>query len=51
MKRFTVSIPKELKEKIDKKPEINWPEIAKKAVLNKLEQLKKFESMVNRGEI
>lgn len=51
MKRFTVSIPKELKEKLDKRPEVNWPEIAKQGVLKKLEQLEKFQKLVNEGKI
>jgi len=51
MKRFTVSIPKELKERIDKMPHINWPQIAKQGVLKKLKQLQKFERLVNQGKI
>jgi hypothetical protein len=41
MKRFTVSIPKELKMELGRMPHINWPEVAKQGVLKKLEQLKK----------
>lgn len=51
MKRFTVSIPEDLKKKIDAMPHINWPEVAKQAVLKKLEQMQKFQSMVNHGRI
>ncbi len=51
MKRFTVSIPKELKEKLDKVPEINWPEVAKEGVIEKLSKLMKFEDLENRGEL
>jgi metal-responsive CopG/Arc/MetJ family transcriptional regulator len=51
MRRFTVSIPNELKEKLDKLPEINWPEVAKEAVVEKLSKLKKFEKLDNGGRL
>ena len=51
MKRFTVSIPKELKDKLDKIPGINWPEVAKEGILEKLFKLEKFEKLENRGEL
>ena len=51
MATFTVSIPKELKERLDKHPEVNWPEYLKGRFAIKLKQLRKFEEMVNRGEI
>jgi len=51
MATFTVSIPKELKEKMDKHPHINWPEYIKERFEIKLKQLRKFEELVNRGEI
>lgn len=51
MKRFTVSIPKELKERLDEMPEVNWPEVAKQAVLEKLAQLLKFEELEAKGEL
>jgi len=49
MKRFTVNIPKELKEKLDSMPEINWPEIAKQGIMKKLESLERFEQTEQRG--
>lgn len=51
MKRFTVSIPKSLKKKLDNMPEINWAEVAKKGVLNKLDSLEKFQMLENRGRL
>ncbi len=51
MKRFTVSIPRELKERIDKMPEINWPEVAKQGILKKLDKLEKFQKLENEGKI
>jgi len=51
MKRFTISIPKELKERLDKRPDVNWAEVAKEGVVEKLKQLVKFEELVNKGVI
>ena len=49
MKRFTVSISKELKEELDEMPEINWPEVAKRGLLKRLAELEKFEALKTRG--
>jgi len=47
----TLSIPKELKGKIDSMPEIKWSEIFRNAVISKVKQLEKFEKLAERGEI
>jgi len=51
MKRLTISIPEELKAKLDKLPEVNWPEVLKTGIIRKLEQLEKFEELVSKGVI
>lgn len=51
MTTFTVSIPDELKKRMDELPEINWPEYLKKRLEIRLKQLQKFEELVSRGEI
>jgi len=51
MKRFTVSVPKELKDEMDMFPDVNWPEIAKNAVLTRLKQLQKFDELIKKGEL
>ncbi|MFH0875603.1 MAG: hypothetical protein V1859_06710 [archaeon] len=51
MATFTVSIPDELKKRLDRHPEINWSEYLKARFAVKLQQLKKFEELVNKGEI
>jgi len=48
MIRTTFSIPKELKERLDKIPEINWPEVFKEGLRKKLEVLEKLRA---RGEL
>ena len=51
MKRFTVSIPKELKKRLDAFPDINWPEVVKEGIKEKVSKLEKFEELENRGEL
>lgn len=51
MATFTVSIPKELKERIDKYPEINLAEYLKKQFQLRLTELIKFEKLKNQGAI
>ena len=50
MKRFTVSIPKEMKNKLDSLPNINWAQVAKEGILEKIKELEEFEKFKNRGE-
>lgn len=51
MRRFTVSIPKELKGKLDAMPEINWSEVAKEGIIEKVKKLEKFEELERKGAI
>ncbi len=45
MPKVTLSIPKELKEKLNKYPELNWSEILRRGIQEKIKNLKKFEDM------
>lgn len=51
MKRVTFSIPKELKEKLDKYPDINWSEVIKEGIKKWVTKLEKFEELQNKGVI
>lgn len=51
MATFTVSIPDDLKKKMDIHPEINWPEYLKKRFEVRLNELKKFEELKNSGKL
>lgn len=51
MATFTVSIPEDLKKKIDAHPEINWAEYLKKRFEVRLNELKKFEELKNAGKL
>lgn len=43
MDRVTFSIPNELKASLAKYPDINWPMVVKKAIVERLSHLEKFE--------
>ena len=51
MANITLSIPEDLKKKMDAMPEIKWSEILRNIIITKVRQLKKFEQMVERGEL
>ena len=44
-------VPDELKKKLDEFPEVNWAEVSRAGIKKKVEQLKKFDELVNRGEL
>lgn len=48
MARITVSIPKWLKERLDKRPDVNWPEVMKEGMRKRLEALQRMRA---RGEL
>ena len=45
MAKVTLSISKELKDKLDKFPELSWSEILRKGIKGKIKKLKKFEKI------
>ena len=51
MTTFTVSIPEELKKKIDAHPEINWAEYLKKRFEERIRELIKFEELKSSGKL
>ena len=51
MATFTISIPEELKKRIDMHPEINWAEYLKQRFEIRVKDLKKFEELKNSGRI
>ncbi len=48
---FTVSIPDDLKKKLDEHPEINWAEYIKQKFEVRLKEFKKFEELKNAGKL
>lgn len=51
MATFTISIPENLKKKMDEHSEINWAEYLKKKFEQRIEELNKFEKLKNSGKI
>ena len=45
MVSITLAVPHDLKAEMEKHPEFNWSEIARKAIRDKLDLLKKMDSM------
>ena len=43
MPTITISLPKELKERLYKHTDINWPEVFRRAFENKVKELEEFE--------
>jgi len=47
----TISLPEELKERLDKHKEVNWSEIFRRSFENKVRELEEFEKFKKqRGE-
>ena len=49
MATITLSLPKEFESIKEKFPDIDWNEVIKRGILRRLEELKKFEKLKNRG--
>jgi len=45
MSRITLSIPDELKKRMDKLPDVNWAEVIRQGLKRRVEKLKRFEEM------
>lgn len=45
MTKVTLSISKELKDKLDCFPELSWSEILRRGIKDKIRKLKKFEKL------
>jgi len=45
MPKVTLSISKELKNKLDRYPELRWSEILRRGIKDKIKKLKKFEEL------
>ncbi len=51
MPTLTLSIPVELKDKMDKLSEINWSEIARRAISEKVKEYLVFEKLVSESKL
>lgn len=51
MATLTISAPKELERLKKEYPDVNWNEVMKRGILRRLEELKRFEELKERGEL
>ena len=51
MVSVTLSVPQELKNEMDMHPEMNWSEIARQAIKNKLFILKKMDDLLMNSKL
>lgn len=51
MATITLSLPKEFEKIKGRFPDTDWNEVVKRGILKRLEDLKKLETLRNRGEL
>ncbi|MBI5393099.1 hypothetical protein HZA96_04470 [Candidatus Woesearchaeota archaeon] len=51
MVSITLSVPEELKDEMDKHPEMNWSEIARQAIREKMLILRKMEQLLSKSRL
>jgi hypothetical protein len=51
MPNLTLSIPNELKNKLERFPEINWSEVARQAFAEKLSILEKMQELFSKSRL
>lgn len=51
MVSITLAVPPDLKVEMDKHPEFNWSEIARRAIRERLEFLKKLDAMFAKSKL
>ena len=51
MVSITLAVPEELKTEMDEHPEMNWSEIARRAIRDKLMILKKMDELLSKSKM
>jgi predicted transcriptional regulator len=51
MPTLTLAVPEDLKKKMDELPEMNWSEIARKAISEKVQEYTLFKSIVKKSKL
>ena len=51
MPTITLSVPEELKKEMDKSRDINWSEVARRAIRERVENQKLFEKIVKKSKL
>jgi len=50
MVSITLAVPEDLKQEMDKHPEMNWSEIARRAIREKIIFLKKVDALLSKSK-
>jgi hypothetical protein len=51
MVNITLSVPEELKRKMEEFPEINWSEIARRSIIERVELLEKMNKLLSKSKL
>ena len=51
MVSITLAVPEELKEEMERFPEINWSAVARQAIIAKIELLKRMNKLLAKSEL
>ena len=51
MPTLTLAVPKELKSEMDSLPELNWSEIARRAISKEIKEYKLFKLIVSKSKL
>ena len=51
MPTLTLAVPSDLKKEMDSLPELNWSEVARKAIAMKVTEYKLFKSIVSKSKL
>lgn len=51
MSTITLAVPEELKQEMEESPEINWSEVARAAIKEKVSQLKILKTIVSKSKL
>ena len=51
MVNITLAVPKELKKEMEKRPEMNWSEIARQAIKKRIELLNDMDRMLSKSKL
>jgi len=51
MATLTISVPEKFNELKKRFPDVDWNEVLKRGLLKRLDELKKFEELKQRGEL
>ena len=51
MVNITLAVPQELKKEMDRHPEVNWSEVARQAIREKILLLRKMDTLLEKSKL